>query len=254
MATTVTAVTSITPIISALAVTAVRPGWRIALRRASRPAEPPTAAAGAPTSPAAPRTIRDGSRSLRPAGSLSRSAATGAIFVARRAGRKPATSVTSVPTSRATIAVRASNTVPDSGSERSSAPNTAFSPAAMPKPAAMPTIDAPSPRASASSSTEPSTWRRAAPTMRSIANSRVRWATVIESVLKIVNAPTRIATPPNTSRTVLMMPMKPFRPSSVKRSWAAAVWTSAPRPSRSPIAARTSAAGVPGLPATSTES
>ena len=46
LATTVTAVTSITPIISALAVTAVRPGWRIALRRASRPAEPPTAAAG----------------------------------------------------------------------------------------------------------------------------------------------------------------------------------------------------------------
>ena len=86
-------------------------------------------------------------------------------------------------------------------------------------------IDAPSPRASASIITEPSTWRRAAPTMRSIANSRVRWATVIESVLKIVNAPTRTATPPNTSRTVLMMPMNFFSPSSVKRSCAAAVWT-----------------------------
>ena len=121
LATTVTAVTSITPIISALAVTAVRPGWRIALRRASRPAEPPTAAAGRPSSDAAARTMRDGRRSLRAAGSASRSAATGAIFVARRAGRKPAASVTSVPTSSATIAVRASNTVPDSGSSRSSA-------------------------------------------------------------------------------------------------------------------------------------
>ena len=152
-----TAVTSITPIISALAVTAVRPGWRIALRRASLPAEPPTTAAGRPSSDAAPRTARAGSRSLRADGSASRRAATGAIFVARRAGRKPATSVTSVPTSSATIAVRASNTVPAWGSERSSAPNTALSPAAMAKPAAMPMIDAPSPRASASIITEPST-------------------------------------------------------------------------------------------------
>ena len=152
-----TAVTSITPINSALAVTAVRLGLRIALRRASRPAEPPSTAAGRPTSDAAARTARDGSRSLRAAGSASRSAATGAIFVAFRAGRKPATSVTSVPTSRATIAVRSSNTVPDEGSERSSAPNTELSPAAMPKPAAMPMIDAPSPRASASIITEPST-------------------------------------------------------------------------------------------------
>ena len=54
-------------------------------------------------------------RSLRAAGSASRSAATGAIFVARRAGRNPAASVTSVPTSSATIAVRASNTVPACG-------------------------------------------------------------------------------------------------------------------------------------------
>ena len=35
-----------------------------------------------------------------------------------------------------------------------------------------------------------STWRREPPSVRSVANSRVRWATVIESVLKITNAPT----------------------------------------------------------------
>ncbi len=157
LATTVTAVTSITPIISALAVPAVRPGWRIALRRASLPAEPPIAAAGRPSSDAAARTARDGSRSLRADGSASRSALTGAIFVARRAGSMPATSVTSVPTDTATIAVRASNTVPAWGSERSSAPKIAFRPAARPKPAARPMSDAPSPRASASIITEPST-------------------------------------------------------------------------------------------------
>ena len=162
--------------------------------------------------------------------------------------------MTSVPTSSATIAVRASNTVPEAGSSRSIDSKMALSPAARPKPAASPMIDAPSPRASASISTEPSTWRRAAPTMRSIANSRVRWATVIESVLKIVNAPTRTATPPNTSRTVRMMPMNVFRPSSVKRSCAAAVWTCASGPTAAETALRTSAAAVPERPATRIES
>ena len=85
-----------------------------------------------------------------------------------------------------------------------------------------PTSDAPAPISSASDSTEPSTWRRSAPTIRSSPSSRVRWATVIESVLKIVKAPTRMATPPNTSRTTRMIPMNCFRPSRVKRSWAAA--------------------------------
>ena len=84
-ATTVTAVTSTTPIISADAVVAVRPGWRIALRRASRPAEPPSCSAGRPTSEASPRTTRQGGRPAR-AGSASRSAATGGTRVARQAG------------------------------------------------------------------------------------------------------------------------------------------------------------------------
>ena len=41
--------------------------------------------------------------------------------------------------------------------------------------------------------TEPSTCRRDAPIVRSVANSRVRWATVIEKVLKMTNAPTKSA-------------------------------------------------------------
>ena len=41
---------------------------------------------------------------------------------------------------------------------------------------------------------------REAPSVRSVANSRVRWATVIERVLKITNAPTNSAMPPKPSR------------------------------------------------------
>ena len=38
--------------------------------------------------------------------------------------------------------------------------------------------------------TERNTWRRLAPTMRSRASSRVRWPTMMEKVLKMVNPPT----------------------------------------------------------------
>ena len=42
-------VTSVTPIISAAAVAAVRPGWRIAFSRASRPGKPAKRCAGRPS-------------------------------------------------------------------------------------------------------------------------------------------------------------------------------------------------------------
>ena len=91
--------------------------------------------------------------------------------------------------------------------------------------------------------------------MRSIANSRERWATVIESVLKIVNAPTRIATPPKTSSTVLMIPMNFFRPSSVKRSCAARRLDLGVAPDRGgDRAAHVGARCVPARPATRIES
>ena len=41
-------------------------------------------------------------------------------------------------------------------------------------------------------------WRRAC---AAVASSRMRWATVIENVLKMMNAPTNTATPPNASRS-----------------------------------------------------
>ena len=58
-----------------------------------------------------------------------------------------------------------------------------LSPWASPRPATMPTIEASTPMANASSMTERMTCRREAPIVRSIASSRERWATVIESVL-----------------------------------------------------------------------
>ena len=39
-----------------------------------------------------------------------------------------------------------------------------------------------------------------APIARSVANSRVRWAIVIESVFAITNEPTKSAIPPKASR------------------------------------------------------
>ena len=211
----VTAATSATPMVSAEAVMAVRPGARMALRRASMAAGPPVACTGRPRAPTTARTMRAGSRSRREVPAASRSASTGATRVARHAGTRPATSVTSTPTSSETTIVRVAKTVPVCGRSSPSALNSALMPLARPKPAATPTALAAAPMASASATTVRSTWRREAPARRSSPNSRERWATMIDSELKIVNAPTSSATPPKPSSTPLMIEMNPFRPSRV---------------------------------------
>ena len=61
-----------------------------------------------------------------------------------------------------------------------------------------------------SSSTERRIWRRDAPSVRSVANSRVRWVTVIESELAITNEPTKSAMIPNESRNVCRKLVKAF--------------------------------------------
>ena len=66
----------------------------------------------------------------------------------------------------------------------------------MPNPAISPMTEATSPMARPSSTTERITCLREAPSVRSVANSRVRWATVIDSVLKITNEPTNSAIAP----------------------------------------------------------
>ena len=237
VATTVTAVTSATPMVSASAVTAVRPGLRMALRRASEPAAPPTAADGRPTRLASPRTPR-ANRPGVAACALSRRAATGAIFVARRAGIIAASTVASVPTSRLTTIVRVATTIPSVGSSAPTAVNRAFRPSASTMPTPMPAADASRPIVSASSSTAPRTWRREAPTIRSSPNSFVRWATVIESELKIVNAPTSTATAANASRIVRRMLTSVSSELNANRSSSAAVRTSVFGPAAPAMSAR----------------
>ncbi len=63
--------------------------------------------------------------------------------------------------------------------------------------------------ANASSSTEPSTWLRAAPIARSRASSRVRWATRMPNVLEMMKAPTNSEMKAKTRRIVEKNP-KPF--------------------------------------------
>ena len=73
-------------------------------------------------------------------------------------------------------------------------------PLAMPNPSNSPIAEASRPITRPSSFTERRTCLREAPSVRRVANSRVRWATVIESVLKITNAPTNSAIAPKPSR------------------------------------------------------
>ena len=72
-------------------------------------------------------------------------------------------------------------------------------------PQEQPDEEASRPIAKPSSSTERMTWRREAPSVRSVANSRMRWATVIESVLKITKEPTSRAIPAKPSRMYWMI-------------------------------------------------
>ena len=89
-----------------------------------------------------------------------------------------------------------------------------------PKPPAIPSTEASRPTRAASTRTLTRTWREEAPSVLSIANSRARWATVIEKVLKIRKAPTNTAIPAKTSSAVLRKP----NPSWMSPASSAAAW------------------------------
>ena len=130
----------------------------------------------------------------------SRNAAIGGTRVALRAGANDAASVTPTPTASGTITPGHRWTlIPASGRPKPTALKSAPSSFANPTPARMPSTEAMSPTITASPSTVVSICRRMAPMVRSIANSRMRWATVIEKVLKMTNAPTSTAAPANAS-------------------------------------------------------
>ncbi len=82
----------------------------------------------------------------------------------------------------------------------------AFSRIAMPIPTSTPTIEDTTPITKASITTEVITWRPLAPSARNSASSRVRCATMIENVLKMMNAPTNRATNANTRNAVRRNP------------------------------------------------
>ncbi len=137
----------------------------------------------------------------------SRSPTTGGTRVARSAGISADPTVRVVPRSRETITVRLSTTVPSLGRSIPTLSKRAPIAGANAIPAKSPITEATMPIASASTTTAVMIWRRLAPRVRSSANSRVRWATVIEKVLKIRKAATKRATPAKTRRTVWRMPM-----------------------------------------------
>ena len=87
--------------------------------------------------------------------------------------------------------------------------------------------DARKPRTSDSNKTDRLIWRREAPIVRSVANSRVRWATVIDSEFAITNAPTNSAIPPNASRNPCRKLMKPWVSLASSSAWPSPVRTCA---------------------------
>ena len=70
---------------------------------------------------------------------------------------------------------------------------------------------------SASSTTSRTMLPREAPTARSRPTWRVRWAIVIEKLLKMMNAPTNSEMPANTSSTSRRIPM-------IELNWSVACW------------------------------
>jgi hypothetical protein len=86
--------------------------------------------------------------------------------------------------------------------------------------------------------------------VRSVANSRVRWATVIENVLKMTNAPTNSAMPANVSRKYRMIDVNWPISSSASSASTLADWTVVPAGSTDAIASTSSSSVVPSFAAT----
>ena len=86
------------------------------------------------------------------------------------------------------------------GSVKPTASNSLKRPTPSPRPTKIPTTEARAPITSPSTTIENRTWRRDAPSVRSVASSRVRCVIVIDSEFAITNAPTNSAIAPKASR------------------------------------------------------
>ena len=162
-------------------------------------------------------------RANLPGGSVapSRTAAIGGTRVARIAGRRLASRVTRMPASSATTIVRGSNTRPVFGSVNPTTSKSQKRPFARSSPRKSPITEATVPTTSASTKIDVSTCRRDAPSVRSVASSRVRWAIVIDSELAMTKAPTKRAIPPKASR-------KPWRKVMNSFVSSASAWACSP--------------------------
>ena len=146
------------------------------------PAMPAPKATAPPPVMARPNTVRF-SEALVSSMAVSRSAAMGLMRLALRAGPIDESSVTETPTTKAVMTVPDVMTTSPLGISRPTAPRSARRPKDMPTPASRPSAEATIPTMADSNSTARSTCRRLAPTARSIAISRMRWAMMIEKVL-----------------------------------------------------------------------
>ena len=157
----------------------------------ARPAPTSAVTPAAKTSPPSASRTRPARRDGRTAASVS--AATGGTRVPCQAGSAPAPAVSSVPRPRQSSTVRRLTTnPPESGT--SSADSNAFMPWASPTPASTPSTEATSPITAASSRVARNTWPRLAPTSRSSAVRRVRWASTMAKVLAMTKPATTTAT------------------------------------------------------------
>ena len=118
-------------------------------------------------------------------------------------------------------------------------------PLASPMPAISPSTEASRPITTPSSTTARMTCLREPPSVRSVANSRVRCATVIDSVLKITNAPTSSEIPPKPSRKYLRIDMLPLSSAASSSACLALSLTCRPEATSGRTARTSSADEVP---------
>ncbi len=162
--------------------------------------------------------------------------------------------MTRIPARSATITVRVSNRSPTFGSVKPTASNSEKRPLARSSPRKSPTTEATTPTTNDSRMTDVRTWRREAPRVRSVANSRIRCAIVMESEFAITKEPTKSAIPPNASRKPWRNVMNSFVSEASSSAWASPLTACAPWGRIGRISPSSSSVETPGLPATAISS
>jgi hypothetical protein len=168
-------------------------------------------------------------------------------LVARTAGMSAENRVTPSPTINPSTTPVVASSGEVEGSPKPAASKRELMPIAIRRPAKMPITEPMPAVASASNSTLIRICRRLAPSVRSIAISRMRCATVIENMLKMMKAPTSTATPPNASSAGPRKPlMSSAMPCESSLAFSVPVCTLKRLPSRARTRLRNSVFDTPG--------